>query len=149
MSDVTRCAIRCSLPFSPLEAVSLAGAVSVTIPTCVFAVSSLVFVAAKTTLSYPTLLIVDDEQNIRSSLKGALGREGYQVDDAATLAVERLVEDVGAERIEKAGVCPLTAADHSATQPRRDLLGKVRGEHFFSRAVSHLIHRQMHLRCLE
>ena len=37
----------------------------------------------------PTLLIVDDEPNIRSSLAGALGREGYQVDGAATLADAR------------------------------------------------------------
>jgi len=37
----------------------------------------------------PTLLIVDDEANIRSSLDGALSREGYQVDTAATLAAAR------------------------------------------------------------
>ncbi|HKQ20077.1 MAG TPA: sigma-54 dependent transcriptional regulator [Candidatus Eisenbacteria bacterium] len=34
----------------------------------------------------PTLLIVDDEANIRSSLEGALGREGFQVDSAASVA---------------------------------------------------------------
>jgi two-component system nitrogen regulation response regulator NtrX len=32
------------------------------------------------------MLIVDDEPNIRSSLQGALGREGYQADVAGTLA---------------------------------------------------------------
>jgi two-component system nitrogen regulation response regulator NtrX len=37
----------------------------------------------------PSLLIVDDEANILSSLQGALGREGYQVDCAATLADAR------------------------------------------------------------
>jgi len=33
----------------------------------------------------PTVLVVDDEANILTSLQGALGREGYQVDVAATL----------------------------------------------------------------
>ena len=37
----------------------------------------------------PSLLIVDDEANIRSSLQAALGREGYQADCAATLAEAR------------------------------------------------------------
>ncbi|MEK7315269.1 MAG: sigma-54 dependent transcriptional regulator [Candidatus Eisenbacteria bacterium] len=37
----------------------------------------------------PTLLLVDDEANIRSSLQGALGREGYQTDVAESLAVAR------------------------------------------------------------
>jgi len=37
----------------------------------------------------PSLLIVDDEANILSSLQAALGREGYQVDCAATLADAR------------------------------------------------------------
>ena len=36
-----------------------------------------------------TVLIVDDEANIRSSLEGALGREGYQVDCAASVAEGR------------------------------------------------------------
>jgi len=37
----------------------------------------------------PTVLVVDDEANIRSSLAGALGREGYQVEVAATVAEAR------------------------------------------------------------
>ncbi|HYJ32705.1 MAG TPA: sigma-54 dependent transcriptional regulator [Candidatus Binatia bacterium] len=37
----------------------------------------------------PGILIVDDEANIRSSLEGALGREGYQVEGAATVAEAR------------------------------------------------------------
>jgi two-component system nitrogen regulation response regulator NtrX len=37
----------------------------------------------------PTVLVVDDEANIRSSLEGALGREGYQVESAATAAEAR------------------------------------------------------------
>ncbi len=37
----------------------------------------------------PTLLIVDDEANIRSSLHGALSREGYESDTASTLAEAR------------------------------------------------------------
>jgi two-component system nitrogen regulation response regulator NtrX len=37
----------------------------------------------------PSVLIVDDEANIRKSLDGALGREGYQVDSAATVADAR------------------------------------------------------------
>ena len=37
----------------------------------------------------PSLLIVDDEANILSSLQGALGREGYQVTTAPTLAAAR------------------------------------------------------------
>jgi two-component system nitrogen regulation response regulator NtrX len=36
-----------------------------------------------------SLLIVDDEANIVTSLQGALGREGYQVDGAANLAQAR------------------------------------------------------------
>jgi two-component system nitrogen regulation response regulator NtrX len=36
-----------------------------------------------------SLLIVDDEANIVTSLQGALGREGYQVDGAANLAAAR------------------------------------------------------------
>jgi len=35
------------------------------------------------------MLVVDDEANIRSSLAGALGREGYQVDSAASVADAR------------------------------------------------------------
>ena len=37
----------------------------------------------------PSVLIVDDEPNIRSSLEGALGREGYTVESAADLAAAR------------------------------------------------------------
>ena len=37
----------------------------------------------------PSVLIVDDEANIRSSLKGALAREGYQADDAPSVAAAR------------------------------------------------------------
>ena len=37
----------------------------------------------------PTILIVDDEPNIVSSLSGALGREGYQVEGAASPAAAR------------------------------------------------------------
>jgi len=37
----------------------------------------------------PSLLIVDDEANIRSSLAGALGREGYQAESAGSLAQAR------------------------------------------------------------
>jgi len=37
----------------------------------------------------PSILIVDDEANIRSSLSGVLSREGHQVDTAATLADAR------------------------------------------------------------
>jgi two-component system nitrogen regulation response regulator NtrX len=36
-----------------------------------------------------TILVVDDEANIRSSLSSALGREGYQVDQAASLSEAR------------------------------------------------------------
>ena len=36
-----------------------------------------------------SILIVDDEANIRSSLKGVLSREGYQVDDAPSVAAAR------------------------------------------------------------
>ena len=38
----------------------------------------------------PSILIVDDEANIRSSLKGALSREGYQVDDAPSVVRSRV-----------------------------------------------------------
>lgn len=37
----------------------------------------------------PSILVVDDEANIRSSLEAALGREGYQVEAAATVAEAR------------------------------------------------------------
>jgi DNA-binding NtrC family response regulator len=37
-----------------------------------------------------TVLVVDDEANIRGSLQGALGREGYQVDVASGLAEARV-----------------------------------------------------------
>jgi DNA-binding NtrC family response regulator len=37
----------------------------------------------------PSILIVDDEANIRGTLKGALAREGYQVDDAPSVAAAR------------------------------------------------------------
>ena len=37
----------------------------------------------------PSILIVDDEANILSSLRGALGREGYQVECAASVAEGR------------------------------------------------------------
>ena len=37
----------------------------------------------------PSVLIVDDEANIRASLKGVLSREGYQVDDASSVATAR------------------------------------------------------------
>jgi two-component system nitrogen regulation response regulator NtrX len=36
-----------------------------------------------------TLLIVDDEANIRSSLQGALGREGYVIETAASVVEAR------------------------------------------------------------
>ena len=36
-----------------------------------------------------SILIVDDEANIRGTLKGVLAREGYQVDDAPSLAAAR------------------------------------------------------------
>ena len=38
----------------------------------------------------PSLLIVDDEANIRSTLKGALSREGYDVEDAHSLEAARV-----------------------------------------------------------
>src|SRR5262249_47596749 len=39
--------------------------------------------------SVPSILIVDDETNIRATLKRALALEGYQVDDAASVAAAR------------------------------------------------------------
>src|SRR5689334_18507532 len=41
------------------------------------------------TTEMASILIVDDEANIRSSLKGVLSREGYQVDDAPSVAAAR------------------------------------------------------------
>jgi two-component system nitrogen regulation response regulator NtrX len=38
----------------------------------------------------PSILIVDDEANIRGSLVGALGREGYQADEAGSLEQARV-----------------------------------------------------------
>jgi len=40
-------------------------------------------------MTMASILVVDDEANIRSSLQGALGRDGYQVDVAGTLAEAR------------------------------------------------------------
>jgi two-component system nitrogen regulation response regulator NtrX len=37
----------------------------------------------------PSILVVDDEANIRATLKGVLSREGYQVDEAASVADAR------------------------------------------------------------
>ena len=37
----------------------------------------------------PSLLVVDDEPNIRSSLQGALGREGFEVETASSVAEGR------------------------------------------------------------
>jgi len=37
----------------------------------------------------PSILVVDDEASIRATLKGVLSREGYQVDEAASLAEAR------------------------------------------------------------
>jgi two-component system nitrogen regulation response regulator NtrX len=39
----------------------------------------------------PTLLIVDDEPNIRGSLSGALGREGWQVESAENVPAARML----------------------------------------------------------
>jgi DNA-binding NtrC family response regulator len=62
----------------------------------------------------PTLLIVDDEANIRSSLAGALGREGFQVATAGALASARV-------ELREAFACPTAAASicSPSSWPRR------------------------------